>query len=83
MIEYCPQEYFYNCSNAMKKCKQCAAYTRNIKDKLQYEEIERMSEEHPYLEIKQQSIKKAARNRKAKSVEKKIEKEIARGTIRS
>lgn len=73
----CPEEYYHNCQNQQKKCKACVA--GNGKIDLFYKPINPELNLHPYKkdEFKQRTYKRATEN------EKRIEREIAKGTIRS
>jgi len=72
----CPDEFYNNCLNALKKCRICIASTGS--GKLYYEPVEDIGE-HPY----HKDSDKQRVLRKAKETEKRVEKEIARGTLRS
>ena len=73
----CPPAYYYNCLNQMSKCKSCTAGTGNAK--LWYEPEDTTLLNHPATK----DVKRQAIQRRAKQVEQSIQRDIARGTVRS
>jgi hypothetical protein len=75
----CSQEYYENCKNQLIKCKSCLAGTGSRS--LYYEPLEKDIglDQHPYSkDNKRQKIQRRARH-----TEKSIERDIAKGTVRS
>lgn len=73
----CPEEYYFNCKNQLKKCKSCIA--GHGSQQHHYDPIDSELTPHPHTKDR----KRQHTLKRAKETEKRIEKEIARGTIRS
>lgn len=75
----CPAQYYQNCSNQLIRCKSCVAGTGSRS--LYYDPIEKDIglDHHPH----QKDSRRQQILRRAKDTEKKIERDIARGTVRS
>jgi hypothetical protein len=80
ILRNCPTEYYHNCKNQLKQCKQCAAGSGPRSAKVLYEAMDPTDlNVHPYTK----DDAKAKRLREAKQTERAVAREIVRGTIRS
>lgn len=83
MLRNCPDSYYNNCSGAGILCKRCPAGSGAPKAKLLYSPLDppiaENLEQHPYS----QSQKRIVIQRRARATERKVEREIITGTLRS
>lgn len=69
----------------MSLCKKCRAYTNRPKDDLMYKPLDEADNllTHPCIARDKQRVTKANRYKQARDIEKKVERDIAKGTARS
>lgn len=78
-MKNCPDEFYSQCANALKKCKVCAAGAGSNNCKVFYQSLTGENPQHPYKPDQQ----KQKRLKQAKQVEKKQLQGIAKATLRS